>query len=195
MRRRVAEEKIRSFIAFEVDEPKILARIGELQREIVQSGSNIRTVSTENLHITLSFLGELPRTTIDQIATELDQIDFAPFDISLQGIGAFPNLRRINVVWVGIDKGREDLQSIFQLLGIRLRRAGVTEIGRRFSPHITIARVRSRKNIDQLSKRLLSLRDTEIGETILDTLKLKKSVLTPQGPVYTTLAEKKGVKI
>jgi len=195
MEQQAGEERIRSFIAFEINEPKMLSGIEKLQREIIQSGSKIRTVSTENLHITLSFLGEVPRTTIDQVATELNQIDFVPFNISLRGIGAFPNLRRINVVWVGIHKGREDLQAIFQRLRPRLRMAGITNIGRRFSPHITIARVRSRKNIDQLSQRILSLVDIELGRTLVDTLKLKKSVLTPQGPVYTTLAEKKGKEV
>lgn len=195
MGQRAGEERVRSFIAFEINDPKILAGIEELQRDIIQSGSNIRTVSTRNLHITLSFLGEVPKVTIDRVTAELNQIDFVPFDISLRGIGAFPNIRRINVVWVGIDKGREDLQTIFQLLRPRLRRVGLTKIGRRFSPHITIARVRSRKNINQLSQKLLSIDDIELGSTLLDTLKLKKSVLTPQGPRYTTLAEKKGKEL
>lgn len=195
MGQRAGEERVRSFIAFEINDPKILTGIEELQRDIIQSGSNIRTVSTRNLHITLSFLGEVPKVTIDRVTAELNQIDFVPFDISLRGIGAFPNIRRINVVWVGIDKGREDLQTIFQLLRPRLRRAGLTKIDRRFSPHITIARVRSRKNINQLSQKLLSIDDIELGSTLLDTLKLKKSVLTPQGPRYTTLAEKKGKEL
>ncbi|MBL7118670.1 RNA 2',3'-cyclic phosphodiesterase, partial [Candidatus Bathyarchaeota archaeon] len=109
MGQRAGEERVRSFIAFEINDPKILTGIEELQRDIIQSGSNIRTVSTRNLHITLSFLGEVPKVTIDRVTAELNQIDFVPFDISLRGIGAFPNIRRINVVWVGIDKGREDL--------------------------------------------------------------------------------------
>ena len=189
------EERIRSFIAFEINELAMSSRIGDLQRELIQSGSSIRIVSVENMHITLSFLGEIPRTTIDLVIAELSQIDFAPFEISLRGLGAFPNLRRINIVWVGIDRGREELQEIFQLLRPRLRRVGLTGVGKRFSPHITIARVKSRRNIDQLSKRLVALRDIEIGHTLLDTLKLKKSVLTPKGPVYTTLAEIVGREI
>lgn len=187
----MSEERIRSFIAFELNENTILSRINELQSELVQAGSTLRIVAPENLHVTLSFLGEISQTTIDQVTTELGQIEFSPFELSLRGVGAFPNLRRINVVWVGIDKGRENLEGIFQLLRPKLIQLGIPGIGQRFSPHITIARVSSGRNIEQLSKKMLAIGDIELGETLLDTLRLKKSVLTAKGPVYTTLAEKK----
>ena len=186
------EEKIRSFIAFDLNEPAILSRISELQSELSQTGSNLRIVSPDNLHVTLSFLGEISQTTISQITSELEQIEFSPFKLSLRGVGAFPNLRRINVIWVGIDKGREDLEEIFQLLRPKLVRLGIPRIGQRFSPHITIARVGSGRNIGQLSKKMFAIGDIELGESFLDTLRLKKSVLTPKGPVYMTLTEKKG---
>jgi len=189
------EERIRSFIAFDLREPAILARIRKLQEELAQTGSDIRLVSPTNLHITLIFLGEQTRAVIDHIATVLEEVDFAPIELSLQGLGAFPNPRRINVVWVGINRGREDLEGIFQVLRSRLRGVETVKISKRFSPHITIARVRSRKNIKQLSERILSLRDVELGEGILDILKLKKSILTPKGPIYTTLAKKKATRL
>mgnify|MGYP001128622983 CR=1 FL=1 len=185
------EDRIRSFIAFDLNDPAILTKISELQSELGQTGSNLRAVATDNLHVTLSFLGEISQTTIDQVTSELEQIEFSPFVLSLRGVGAFPSLRRINVVWVGIDKGRESVEEIFQLLRPKLIRLGIPGIGQRFSPHITIARVGSGRNIGQLSKRILAIGDIELGETLLDILRLKKSVLTPKGPVYTTLAEKR----
>lgn len=188
----MGQEKVRSFIAFELDEPDILTKIGEIQKELTQTGTGIRAVPLENLHITMSFLGEIPISTIDSVTTELLQTDFTRFRISLRRLGAFPSLRRINVIWIGIDEGRENLEEIFQLLRSRLRRAGVGKTDQRFSPHITIARVKSRRNIDQLSKMISSLRNLYLGEAKLSILKLKKSVLTPKGPIYSTIAEKKG---
>jgi 2'-5' RNA ligase len=188
----MGQEKIRSFIAFDLDKTDMLTKIQKLQKELLQTGARIRAIPLENLHITISFLGETPIATIDSVATELLQLDFTEFRISLRRLGAFPGQRRINVIWVGIDEGREKLEEIFRLLVPRLRRAGATQKGQRFSPHITIARVKSRKNIDQLSKKLFSLRNVYLGEAMLITLKLKKSILTPSGPVYSTLTEKKG---
>ena len=187
----MGQEKVRSFIAFDLDEPDILTKIGEIQKELTQTEARIRVVPLENLHITMSFLGEIPMSIIDNVTVELLQVDFTRFKISLQRLGAFPSLRRINVIWIGIDEGREKLEEIFQLLRPRLRKAGVEKIGQRFSPHITIARVKSRRNIDQLSKTISSLRNVYLGEAVLNTLKLKKSVLTPKGPIYSTIIEKK----
>ncbi|UCD72977.1 MAG: RNA 2',3'-cyclic phosphodiesterase [Candidatus Bathyarchaeota archaeon] len=187
----MAQEKVRSFIAFDLDEPDILTKIGELQKELTQTGARIRVVPLENLHITMSFLGEIPISTMDKVATELLEVDFTRFKISIKRLGAFPSLRRINVIWIGIDEGRERLEEIFQRLRPRLRRVGVTKIGQRFSPHITIARVKSRRNIDQLSKTISSLQNVYLGEAMLNTLKLKKSVLTPTGPIYSTIIEKR----
>lgn len=187
----MGQEKVRSFIAFDLDETDILTKIRELQKELTQTGARIRDVPLENLHITMSFLGEIPISIIDNVTTELLQINFTRFKISLRKLGAFPSLRRINVIWIGIDEGRERLEEIFQSLRPRLRRAGVAKTGQRFSPHITIARVKSRRNIDQLSKTISSLQNVYLGEAILNTLKLKKSVLTPTGPIYSTIIEKK----
>ncbi len=191
MNYRIREEKIRSFIAFDLDDPEMLLRIEGVQRELLSTESRITVVHPENLHVTMSFLGEIPERTVDHIITELQQVEFTPFQLSVRGVGAFPNLRRINVIWVGLEKGSEELGEIFKLLRRGLARAGLAKRSERFSPHITIARVKSRRNIQSLSGKLLSLQDTEFGETLLDTLRLKRSVLTPNGPVYTTIAEKK----
>ncbi len=75
------------------------------------------------------------------------------------------------------------------MLDEKLSKLGFERERRRYQPHLTICRVRSGKNKDQLAEELLRLSDYVFGEISVDRVSLKKSVLTPSGPIYTTLAE------
>jgi 2'-5' RNA ligase len=92
-------------------------------------------------------------------------------------------------VWVGIRNGAQELSQIFQRLEPQIVRLGLTPDRRGFSPHLTIARVKSGRNRQQMINILSSYQDHSFGSFIADSLKLKQSILLPRGPQYTVLFE------
>ena len=184
-------DKIRSFIAVDLADGKLIQGIVKSQTELALTGADIKIVEPENIHATLRFLGEVSSALLDQVKNELSQIAFPPFVIELRGIGAFPSSHRPNVIWVGITKGEEDLQKIFSQLEPRLRGLGFVSEKRGFSPHITIARVKSGRNREALHSAIVEMSDREFGLMDVQSIKLKKSTLTPKGPIYSTIFELK----
>jgi 2'-5' RNA ligase len=184
------EELLRSFIAIDPGS-QTLDQILTFQKALVDTSADVKLVEPENIHLTLRFLGEKPLSLINRISEALKALNFSSNKVSISGVGVFPNMRRINVIWVGINKGVLDLIGIYNQVESKLQRLGVSPDDRGFSPHITVARVRSARNKDKLVETLLFMREKEFGVFHLDSLKLKKSLLTPKGPVYTTLTEVK----
>lgn len=182
-------ERIRSFIAFDIANERALKRISDVQLELVNVGADLKLVEPKNIHATLRFLGEIPLGMVDKVYEEMKKVSFAPFEIELKGIGAFPNLNRLKVIWIGITKGATELKNIFDQLEPKIRQLGFLPDTKGFSPHITIARVKSGRNKADLAQKIISMKDFEFGTTPGDCVKLKKSVLTPKGPIYSTLNE------
>lgn len=180
-------EKIRSFIAVDIEDKSLQDKIVRLQQDLMGTGANLKFVEPENLHLTLRFLGEIPSSILEQVCRELKTLKFNVFNLNLQGIGAFPNLRRINVVWVGVKEGAENLKQIAQKVELTVRKLGFPPDPKGFSPHLTIARVKTGKNKDKLAGFLENFQDYEIGWMIVNSIKVKKSTLTPKGPIYTTI--------
>ncbi len=185
-------ETIRSFIAFDIDNQLVVRRLSEVQGMLVDTGADLKLVKPQNIHVTMRFLGNITIPMVDLIYEEMKQVHFTHIDIELKGLGAFPNLRYSRVVWTGIQKGADELVKIFNQLEPRLRRLGFKPDSRGFSPHLTIARVRTGRHKTELAKCVKDLTDYEFGVINADCLKLKKSVLTPKGPIYTTLREVHG---
>jgi 2'-5' RNA ligase len=182
-------EPIRSFIAFDIDDKEIMNKLSEVQEKLVKTGANLKLVKPENIHITMRFLGNIQPAMVDKIHNEMKQIVFTPFEAQIQGIGAFPTLKYARVVWAGIKKGAEKLEDIFNQLEPRLQKLGFAPDKKGFSPHITIARVRTGRNKAELVHCINELTNYEFGVLHVNCLKLKKSVLTPKGPIYSTLKE------
>ncbi|MCJ7613933.1 RNA 2',3'-cyclic phosphodiesterase, partial [Candidatus Bathyarchaeota archaeon] len=114
---------------------------------------------------------------------------FSPFTIEIRGLGAFPKSNYSRVVWAGIKKGANELADVFEQLEPRLRGLGFKPDNKGFSPHLTIARVRTGRNKARLAELIRELEDYEFGTVKAECLMLKKSDLTPSGPIYTNLRE------
>ena len=185
----MSRELVRCFVAFDVGDEVVLGRLAEVRRLLGETGADLKFVEPENVHVTLRFLGEVEPGVVERIAEVLDGVSFVPFDVELRGVGVFPSLRRINVVWVGIVKGVEELGKIFDLVEGGVVGLGLKQDRRGFSPHVTIARVRSGRGLEGLRRRVLELEGFGLGVVRADTLKLFRSVLTPRGPVYSVLHE------
>ncbi|MDH7564660.1 MAG: RNA 2',3'-cyclic phosphodiesterase [Candidatus Bathyarchaeota archaeon] len=182
-------ESIRSFIAFDIDSDPILKKISDAQRLLAETGADLKLVEPKNIHITLRFLGNVTTDTAEKVFTEMKKVQFTPFKVKIQGLGAFPNAHRPRVLWARITEGANQLTNIFDQLEPNLRRLGFAPDPKGFSPHLTIARVRSEKNKYKLAEFLLKNSSQEFGVIIARCLKLKRSDLTPRGPIYSTLKE------
>ena len=183
----MVDERIRAFVAVDMDETSVISKLVEAQRALRNLGADLKLVEPENIHATVRFLGEVPATTIELVKDQMNELKFSPFDMEFAGLGAFPNLRRINVVWVGMRKGGEEISRVFEQLEPRFRQIGFDPDRKGFSPHVTIARVKTARMREELAKFVDEMRDTPFGAIHVEEVRLKRSVLTPKGPVYSTI--------
>lgn len=182
-------ESIRSFLAFDIESDTVLNRLATAQRQLVQTGADLKPVEPQNIHITIRFLGNITPVKVEKIFGAMKQIQFTPFTVQIKGLGAFPNPHYPRVAWAGILEGADQLKSVFNQIEPELRSLGFTPDHRGFNPHLTIARVRSGRNKKQLAAFLTENANYEFGAVDAKCLRLKKSTLTPKGPIYLTLKE------
>jgi len=179
---------IRSFIAIDIEEDAIIQKIREIQESLAAVNADIKFVEPQNLHYTLKFLGDVDEGVIGDITAELKKIKFPKFKMKIEKIGAFPTIARIRVIWVGASTGAENMIELNREIEDYLEKFRFKRENRKFTPHLTIGRVRSGKHKDRLVSVIQNLKDIEIGEIKVTCFKLKKSTLTPKGPIYETLA-------
>lgn len=180
---------IRSFLAFDIENDKVLNRLATAQEYLIQTRADVKLVKPQNIHITVRFLGNITPAMVEKIFREMKEVQFFKFNVQIKGLGAFPNPSYPRIVWAGITEGADQLRSVFSRLEPRLRDLGFTPDSKGFSPHLTIARVRSGRNRQQLSRFIAENASFEFGSVKAKCLRLKKSELTPRGPVYSNLKE------
>jgi 2'-5' RNA ligase len=180
---------IRSFIAFDLESDVVLKRLTDIQSLLVKTGADLKLVEPKNIHVTMRFLGNITPSMIEQIYVEMQKVQFVPFDIRIQGVGAFPDVRYPRVCWAGITEGADQLRDIFSQLEPKLQGLGFTADPKGFSPHLTIARVKSGINKAQLTDFVAKNANYDFGTIKAECLRLKRSDLTPRGPIYSTLKE------
>lgn len=185
----MASGLLRVFIAIDIPDGEVKDKVLEFQRNISQTGAELKLVEAENIHITLRFLGDMRTVMVEELKAELNRIQFSPFAVTLEGVGVFPDYQRINVVWVGIDEGNIGLVDLYGKLNHALERMGIPPDRRGLSPHITVARVRSARNRDVLSKLMAELEGSAFDSFEVKSFLLKQSTLTPKGPIYKSIHE------
>ncbi|BAK54421.1 2'-5' RNA ligase [Sulfurisphaera tokodaii str. 7] len=178
---------IRLFTAVDIPQfPKVL----EFMEAVKRTGADVKLVEPYNIHITLVFIGEIQENKLDLVKEAVARIDFQSFKIKLKGAGAFPNLSRPRVVWIGIEGGLQQLRTIRgNLLKELLARGIRPEDEKEFTPHLTIGRVKGPSNMMNLVNVINEYQNIEFGEIIVNKIILFKSTLTPKGPIYDPLLE------
>lgn len=177
----------RSFIAIETNE-ETRKNIIDLQRDLKQTGADLKIVNPENIHLTLRFLGNVSENRLELVKDAMNKaITISPFKIGVEGTGVFPKLSFIRVIWAGVEKGEEETRAIRDSLDKKLDEINHPPPDKEFTPHLTIARVKSGKAKDKLISKIKENSDREFGSINVTDITLKKSELTPDGPIYTTL--------
>ena len=114
------------------------------------------------------------------------EIEFTPFQIEIANFGCFPSCDRPRVLWVGTTLGIEQFKQLKGLVDEAVWRTRLKVPKEKFSPHLTIGRVKRIINISKF-KESLNLKDVYIGRMIVDHFVLMKSELTPKGPIYSEI--------
>tara|TARA_B100001971_G_C18175227_1_gene529530 strand:+ start:209 stop:760 length:552 start_codon:yes stop_codon:yes gene_type:complete len=180
---------MRAFIAVDLVDEAIKQSILRLQKTLSQFGADLKSVEPQNLHFTIHFLGEISEQEVNKISILLNDLDVSSFRISFKGLGYFPNPKRISVIWVGVNDGRKEFVELAKQIEKKLEQLNYSS-NRKFTPHLTICRVKTGRNKDQLIGAVEEFSDVDLGINTVSSVKLKKSLLTPEGPIYSDVYEK-----
>ena len=180
-------DSIRCFVAIEIPE-RIQAILSEVQSEFRHKIQKASWTRNGNFHLTLKFLGDVEKDTINQINSAIAAIavNYKPFCIEIGSIGTFPNVYRPRVLWVGLTQGVNEITTLANSV-IR----GIGKLGfpsdKRFHPHLTLARIKENANLKtntDLFKKFETIAGTLMN---VNHITLVRSELRPNGAVYTPL--------
>ena len=186
-------EQIRSFIAVELP-GELKQALARLQEKLKSAGSvPVKWVAPENIHLTLKFLGDINPGITGKITLELEKAarDTHPFDIQVSGLGVFPDMNRVQVIWIGLAGELEKLGRLQKHIEANLIPLGFPAERRPFTPHLTIARVRDYARPDDRLKlgKLIAGTSFDTKYRIdVKAIHLIKSQLTREGPIYSRIS-------
>jgi len=177
---------MRLFVALDLP-PEILRSL-EALLQTLRPTARIAWSPPANLHITTKFIGWWPDERVDEVKAALAGLPRrAPIAIAIRGLGFFPNPRSPRVFWCGIEgPGLEELAADTDRAMAAL---GIESEKRAFSPHLTLARIKERVNLQPLHAAIAALPGTDFGQYQGRSFFLYRSELRPSGSIYTKLAE------
>jgi len=194
---------LRTFIAIDVP-PAVLDTIIRIQHRFKSLGLHASWVKPGNIHLTLKFLGETDPDRISGIQNKLTETlaPFAPFRLSLNTVGVFPDTKSPRILWLGLKDEEGTLGPLQAVIEKALENVGFPMEPRSFAPHLTLARIKSFGGIKSLKgikppkgkKELKNELDAVNQEGIdphpfdVGAIHLYESQLTPKGSIYTVLA-------
>ncbi len=189
-------EQVRAFIAIELPDELKLA-LTRLQDQLKSGGqTSVKWVDPYSIHLTLKFLGNIGRDMAGRITTALEEAvrGVHPFHLEARGLGAFPGLKRVQVVWVGVTGEVDRLSQLQQRIESNLAPLGFVPESRPFTAHLTLARLRDRVTPDERQS-LGHLIDSTSFDTVyaidVGSVHLMRSQLTREGAVYSRISSVK----
>jgi 2'-5' RNA ligase len=185
-------EQLRLFIAIELPDgvKSSLNRIQDILKK--NDPSYAKWVAPQGIHLTLKFLGNVDADKVEPITRAVNAAarEISPFRLEIRGLGAFPNLRRVQVIWAGIRGDLNILQMLQKIVESNLNAIGFPQEKRGFTPHLTLARLRETATLLQRQSlgELIAKTDFESNLIIkVNTVNLMRSQLMRGGAIYTCL--------
>ena len=176
---------MRLFLALPI-EKQILNALANATDRLRESRAPVRWVRPEGMHLTMKFLGDTDDNRVEPLVEAVTGVtqSILPFPISVTGVGGYPNLRRPRVLWAGVVENSGTLERLWKGVEEETERLGWEREKRRFSPHVTIGRVKGNMNIARLATAMEGIKDEHWGDQEVDSLVLYSSQLKPGGAVY-----------
>jgi RNA 2',3'-cyclic 3'-phosphodiesterase len=187
-------ETTRTFIAVAIPAP-LGEKLTRLQTRLAPEIPGVRWNSTLPFHVTLVFLGDVRNADLNQVCAVVSEAasPFPPFEVCVEGVGAFPNPARPRVIWAGLKSPEPSpIVRIQETIARNLSRIGYRSDKDRFTPHATLGRIkldRRSSPAPDLTKILSAYETWEAGAFTVRELTTFSSTLTHQGPVYAPLAQ------
>lgn len=179
-------EKIRSFIAVPLP-PDLLKEARKIADRLGAISKGVKWVKPESMHLTLKFLGNLPKDEIEKVFSGMDQLFQLPhksMKLCSNELGAFPSLKRPRVLWIGIQgEGLQDLLKLHSDIEESLFETGFPKEERRFSPHLTLARVKFADNLEKLLELYTKYEFPRVAFKVSE-VNIMRSILKPTGAEY-----------
>lgn len=181
-------DTVRTFICIEIP-ASISERIGNLQTKLKAIDAQVSWAKPSNIHLTLKFLGAVETTRIENVARAVQRAvtGINKFEIEISGAGCFPSTRSPRVLWIGLPEVPNALKQLYANLEDDLSREGFAREKRKFSPHLTIGRLRGPKNATQLAELLIESGFTAERFTAREVI-VMRSDLKKTGSIYTRQA-------
>ncbi|VTS04730.1 RNA 2',3'-cyclic phosphodiesterase [Tuwongella immobilis] len=180
---------MRTFIAVELSE-SLESQLTTLQQTLSRSIPGVKWVSRDNLHVTLLFLGDVdPRDTV-MICRTVQRVgsELAPFTLTVEGLGCFPNLRRPRVLWAGLTTGAETLQRLHaEIEPAMLDLRGYRREDRPYTPHVTLGRIDGEHDSEVIQNAISAKSTWHGGTCTINEILVMSSELTREGPIYTPI--------
>lgn len=169
---------IRLFVGIELPE-KLRGRLAALGDGL----DGVRWVPEDNLHLTLRFIGEVDHGQAEDVVEALERVRAAPFAITLYGLGTFGSGAKLRSLWVGLAPS-PPLQALHEKVERAVQRAGLPPEGRRFTPHVTLARIKSGAAKARLGSFLERNGTIRSGPVPVRAFTLFESFLSSDGAIY-----------
>lgn len=177
---------MRLFTAIDLP-PAIVESLERLIRTL-RPTARIHWSRADNLHITTKFIGEWPEQRLDEVGKALAGLPPRdPLRIEVRGLGWFPNPRSPRVFWAGVEAPAA-LAGLARDTEAALEPLGIAREERAYSPHLTLARIKTPVPLDPLRQALDRLGPGGFGAFTADSFFLYRSELRPGGSIYTKLA-------
>ena len=175
----------RAFFAVEL--PNDLAEPIAERQSSLEGAAGIRPTDPSGAHLTLKFLGDVAAADLDDVRAAgeraVDRADVAPFDCVLEGLGVFPSLEYVSVVWAGVGEGADELTRLHEALEAETTALGFDPAEHAFTPHVTVARMDDGRG-KELVRRVVREDHPDIGRFTVEEVALIESTLTDEGPIY-----------
>ncbi|MFB6131351.1 MAG: RNA 2',3'-cyclic phosphodiesterase [Salinigranum sp.] len=174
-----------------IDLPESLAGDVADVQGLFRDAEGLRFTDPGQAHVTLKFLGDVDpdrRSAVeDALETAVDEAGVDPFEATVGGLGVFPSLEYISVVWVGVREGTAETTRLQEAAERETTALGFDPESHDFTPHATLARMDDARG-KELVQRVVRERDPTVGSFTVEEVRLKESTLTPEGPRYDTVA-------
>ncbi|MDN3513331.1 MAG: RNA 2',3'-cyclic phosphodiesterase [Candidatus Brocadia sp.] len=179
---------VRIFVAVEIT-GEIRKKLAEFQDELKKVDADVGWVAPENLHITLKFIGHIDEEKIEAVTGIIKDAlaHIKPFDLRYAGVGTFPTEKNPRVIFADVIDTGGVLAKIHERLDNQLMAVGVEHENRKFEAHLTVGRIKTRRNVRRLIEHLNSYNGFDFGSERVMQVALMKSDLSPEGPIYTKL--------
>jgi len=177
----------RLFVSVDLDS---LAEEVHAVQELFAGASGVRPVDPQQVHVTLKFLGDTDPDRIPALVEELRAAvadsGVGPFEAEIGGLGVFPSLEYISVVWLGVREGSAPMTALQAAIEERTVAMGFDPEDHEFTPHVTVARMDHAGGKERVQS-VVQERDPDAGTATVEEIRLTESVLTDDGPEYSTL--------